>query len=70
MSFFHCFAWSNSFLKCISAKFIQQQIERAKAGGTEAQKAEYTELQRESEEEKVTFSLGITKPKEEPISNK
>ena len=48
-----------------TAKFIQQQIERANSAQKEVQIAEATELKRESEEEKVTFALGGTMKKAE-----
>lgn len=45
-------------------KFIEQQIKRASATGKEKDAAEFTELQRQDEEEKVAFSLGAgAKPK-------
>ena len=41
-----------------TAMFIQQQIEKARETGKVKPEAEFTELQRESEEEKVAFKLG------------
>ena len=51
-----------------TAKFIQQQVERALATEKEGNAVEFTELQRDDEEEKVTFSLSKTK-KDEPSSS-
>lgn len=48
-----------------TAKFIQKQIERVGENGANKE-VEYTELQRDNEEEKVTFSLS-TLMKTEPI---
>ncbi|BFZ08358.1 hypothetical protein BsWGS_11397 [Bradybaena similaris] len=46
------------------AKFIERQIEKAKEAGSSKDDAEYTELKRDDENEKVTFSLGATKKPE------
>ncbi|CAG5117939.1 unnamed protein product, partial [Candidula unifasciata] len=43
------------------AKFIERQIEKAKEAGPSKEDAEYTELKRDDENEKVAFSLGATK---------
>ena len=45
-------------------RFIQQQVEKAAASSRPQQATEYTELQREDEEERVTFSLGAGKKEE------
>ncbi|XP_069141286.1 DNA/RNA-binding protein KIN17-like [Argopecten irradians] len=51
-----------------TSKFIQQQIERAAEKDSSAKQTEFTELKRESEEEKVTMSLsGLVKKKEEKV---
>ncbi|XP_060075719.1 DNA/RNA-binding protein KIN17-like [Ylistrum balloti] len=51
-----------------TSKFIQQQIERAAEKDTTSKTPEFTELKRESEEEKVTMSLsGLVKKKEEKV---
>lgn len=47
-----------------SSKFIQKQIEKAAAEAKETAAAEYTELQRENGEEKITLSLGLKKKSE------
>ncbi|XP_013381345.1 DNA/RNA-binding protein KIN17 [Lingula anatina] len=46
------------------ARFIQKQIERAAETEKEQPKSEYTELKRESEEEKVAFNLAAMKKSE------
>jgi hypothetical protein len=40
-------------------KFIEQQVQRASAQVKEWKEPEFTALQREDEEEKVTISLGL-----------
>lgn len=52
-----------------TAVFIQKQIERAEATSSEAREAEFTELRREGEEEKVAFNMG-TKSSEKPSTSK
>lgn len=49
------------------AKFIERQIEKAKEAGSSKDDAEYTELKRDDENEKVTFSLGATKKAETAV---
>lgn len=44
-----------------TAQFIQKQIERAAETAKQPEEVEYTELKRENEEEKVTFSLSSVK---------
>ena len=51
-----------------AAKFIQKQIEKAAREGREPTEAEYTELKRGNDDEKITLSLGMTKPKTETPS--
>lgn len=48
-----------------TSRFIQKQIEKAAAQEKEKPVTEFTELQRENDEDKVTFSLGLSK-KENP----
>ncbi|CAH1784469.1 unnamed protein product [Owenia fusiformis] len=52
-----------------TAAFIEKQIQKAAAEEKLKPQVEYTELQRENEEDKVTLKLGITKKKEEPVKN-
>lgn len=47
-----------------TAQFIQKQIERAAESGKQQEEVEYTELKREDEGEKVTFSLSAAKKEE------
>ncbi|KAK2145381.1 hypothetical protein LSH36_683g03073 [Paralvinella palmiformis] len=49
------------------AKFIEKQIERAAAGEKEKKTVEYTELQRENEEEKLTLNIAPKKAEKAKI---
>ena len=49
-------------------RFLQQQIERAAANAPDKPAIEATELQRENEEEKVTFSFGHVFKKPEEVT--
>lgn len=45
-------------------RLLERQIERAAKAETNQQQTEFTELQRQSEEEKVTFKFGGARPKD------
>ncbi|KAH3819070.1 hypothetical protein DPMN_120800, partial [Dreissena polymorpha] len=56
-----------------AARMIQEQVERGMKAERNAHEAEYTELKRDNEEEKVTICLGTSKktelPKPVPVEN-
>ena len=45
----------------LNFSFIEKQIERAAAAEKEKKTVEYTELQRKSEEEKLTLNIALKK---------